>query len=185
MKMAVSGAHRTGKTVLIDELVNSLPTINRFEEPYYQLESEGYPFAEMPSVGDFERQLECSIELITESEATGRDCIFDRCPYDLVAYLMTHEDDSDAFDLMGWFPRIQHAVQQLNLVVFVPIETPDRVTVSDADDWTLRRRIDEELQGIVLEDRWSLGVPTIRVSGSPGDRARQVLAQIAGSSAPG
>lgn len=174
MRIAVSGAHRTGKTTLIDALVDSLPEFNRVDEPYHLLEDEGHTFPEMPSLDDFEQQLERSIESIGQSE---KDCLFDRCPSDLVAYLITHED-SHAFDLDRWLPRVRSALQQLDLVIFVPIEVPDRVTVSDSDHRQLRRRIDDELHSIVLEDRWSFGVPAIQVTGPPSERASQVLAYL-------
>jgi len=174
MRIAVSGAHCTGKSTLISELERSWPTYVSMVEPYRQLEEEGHLFAEMPSVEDFELQLERSIDSILESNS---DCLFDRCPADLLAYLMTHDDAVD-FDVQGWLPRIQDAMQRLDLVVFVPIEDPDRIAVSADDHPHLRRRVDEELHDIVLQDQWSLGVPTLEVVGAPGERAQQVLAHL-------
>ena len=176
MRMAISGAHCTGKTTLIAELSRSLPAFSTVDEPYYLLEEEGHEFAEMPSLEDFELQLERSIESLEESEG---DCLFDRCPADMLAYLMTH-DDSEAFDVNRWLARVRDAMQQLDLIIFVPIEDPDRVSVSTSDHRRLRRRVDEELRDIVLEDRWSFGVPAIEVAGSASERARQVLAHLRG-----
>lgn len=175
MRIGVSGAHRTGKTTLIDELIYSLPTYNRVDEPYYLLEEEGHAFADAPCLEDFELQLERSIQSIAESEG---NCIFDRCPSDILAYLISH-DESEGFDLHRWLPRVRVAMQQLDLVVFVPIEDPDRVPLSESGHWPLRRRVDEELHGIVLQDQWAFGVPVIDVAGSCDQRARQVLAYIA------
>lgn len=177
MKIAVSGAHRTGKTTLIDELAASLSAFTVVDEPYWLLEEEGHAFAEIPDPEDFELQLERSIRSIVESEG---DCLFDRCPLDFVAYL-TSLDASEAFDLRHWLPRVEEAVQRLDLVVFVPIEDPDRVGRSDSEDGRLRSRVDEELRDLVLRDPWSLDVPVIEVAGSPGERARQVLARVGGA----
>ena len=174
--MAISGAHRTGKTTLIAELSRSLPAFSTVDEPYYLLEEEGHEFAEMPSLEDFELQLERSIESLVESE---EDCLFDRCPADILAYLMTH-DDSEAFDADRWLARVRDAMQQLDLIIFVPIEEPDRVSVSASDHRRLRRRVDEELRDIVLDDRWSFGVPAIEVAGSASERALQVLSHLRG-----
>jgi predicted ATPase len=181
MRIAVSGAHRTGKTMLIQELSRALPTYVAVDEPYYLLEEEGHDFAEMPSLEDFELQLERSIESILDSEG---DCLFDRCPFDMLAYLITHED-SDGFDVDRWLPRARRALQRLDLIVFVPVEEPDRVIVSASDQRALRRRVDEELRDIVLEDRWSFGVEAIEVTGTPRGRARQVLAYLGGQDGPG
>jgi predicted ATPase len=171
MRIAVSGAHRTGKTTLIEELSRVLPTHGVVDEPYHLLEEEGHEFAEMPCLEDFELQLERSIESIAEDE---EDRIFDRCPADILAYLITHRD-SKGFDVERWLPRVRSAMERLDLIVFVPVEDPDRVAVSEPDDADLRRRVDEELWEIVLEDRWELGVEALEVTGTPRERVRQVL----------
>jgi predicted ATPase len=174
MRIAVSGAHRTGKTTLIEELSRALPSYGVVEEPYYLLEEEGHEFAEMPSLDDFELQLERSIQCVEDSED---DQLFDRCPADMLAYLIAHRD-SDGFDVEVWLPRLESAMRRLDLIVFVPIEHPDRVIVSDPEDRELRRRVDEELREIVVEDRWSFGLEAIEVTGILRERARQVLAQV-------
>jgi predicted ATPase len=176
MRIAISGAHLTGKTTLIEELGRALPDYGVVDEPYYLLEEEGHEFAEMPGIEDFELQLERSIGCILDSED---DQLFDRCPADILAYLLTHRE-SDGFDVEHWLPRVRRAMRRLDLIVFVPIESPDRVVVSDQEEGELRLRVDEELQEIVLADRWDFGVETIEVTGSPRERARQVLAQITG-----
>ena len=172
MKIAVSGAHRTGKTTLIEELVALRPDFEVVDEPYWQLAEEGHAFAETPGIDDFELQLERSIESILGIEG---EVVFDRCPLDLLAYLATH-DDADAFDVDRRLPRVEEAMQQLDLIVFVPIEEPDRIGPSDDDPW--RRQVDEELQETVLNDRWGFGVPVIEVVGSPGERAIRAVARI-------
>jgi predicted ATPase len=174
MKIAISGAHQTGKTTLVEELGRALPTYEIVDEPYYLLEEEGHEFAAMPSLEDFELQLERSIDCLVSSEENQ---IFDRCPVDLLAYLLTHQD-SDGFDVELWLPRVSTAMRRLRLIVYVPIENPDRVVVGAPDDM-LRRLVDEELRDILQEDRWGFGVEVIEVTGSSRERARQVLAQIA------
>lgn len=177
MRIAVSGAHRTGKTTLVDELAGSLPAFNRVDEPYYLLEDEGHSFPEMPGIEDFELQLERSVRSILESEG---DCIFDRCPSDMLAYLIVH-DEPERFDVDRWLPGLRDAMQLLDLIVFVPIEEPERVADSGLDHGRLRRRVHQELLDIVLDDRWAFGVPAIEVAGAPHERARQVLAYLRGN----
>lgn len=176
MRIAVSGAHRTGKTTLIEELSRALPTYVVVDEPYHLLEEEGYEFEAMPSVEDFELQLERSLDCLA---GNGKDQLFDRCPADLLAYLISHPD-SDRYDVKPWLPRVRNAMQGLDLVVLVPIETPDRFRVFDPEDADLRQRVDEELRDILLGDRWDLGVEAMEVTGSVRERARQVLAQVTG-----
>jgi predicted ATPase len=173
MRIAVSGAHRTGKTTLAEELCRALPGYAAVEEPYHLLEEEGHEFAEMPSLEDFELQLERSIEVLLEDED---DRIFDRCPADLLAYLITHRD-CGGFDIARWLPRVRKAMERLDLIVFVPVEQPDRMTVSDPADAELRRLVDEEIREIVLEDRWEFDVEALEVAGATRERVRQVLAR--------
>jgi predicted ATPase len=174
MRIAVSGAHRVGKTTLVEELSAALPAYRTVDEPYHLLEEEGHEFADVPAVEDFELQLERSIACLSEGEG---DVVFDRCPADLLAYLLTH-DDADAFDLDAWLPRARDAIAQLDLVVFVPIEDPDRIAMSRTPDADWRQRVDEQLRAILVDDSHDLAAPVLEVSGSPRDRARQVLAHL-------
>jgi len=176
LRIAISGAHRIGKTILIEELSRSLPTYAVVEEPYYLLEEEGHEFLEMPSLDDFELQLERSIELLGDGEDNQ---LFDRCPADFLGYLISHQD-SHGFDLRRWLPRVRSAMQRLDLIVFVPVEVPDRFSPSEVEESELRRRVDEALREIVLEDRWGFGVEALAVAGTARERARQVLAYVAG-----
>jgi hypothetical protein len=176
MRIAVSGAHRTGKTTLIEELSRALPTYGVVDEPFHLLEEDGYGFPAMPSPEDFELQLERSIECLTDG---GSNQLFDRCPADIVAYLIAHSD-SDGFDVEPWLPRIRSAMQRLNLIVFVPVENPDRISFFELDEDDLRRRVDEEIRDIVLDDRWDFGIEAVEVTGTLRERTRQVLAYVTG-----
>jgi len=129
----------------------------------------------MPSLEDFELQLERSMKSLAEE---GEDRIFDRCPADILAYLITH-DESEGFDVDAWLPRVRGAMERLDLVVFVPVEHPDRVEIGESDYAELRRRVDEELRDILLSDRWGIGVEVLEVSGTRQERARQLLVRTA------
>ena len=177
MRIAIAGAHRTGKTTLMEELGQCLPSYQQIEEPYHQLEEEGHEFGEMPALEDFELQLERSIDCILDCILDADDDqLFDRCPADIAAYLLTHHDAGD-FDLEPWLARMRAAMQRLDLVVYVPIESPDRVHGAGSDDgW--RGRVDDEVREILLGDRWGFAVDVIEVAGSPRERAGQVLAHL-------
>jgi len=174
MRIAISGAHRTGKTTLIEDLLRFLPRHTPVAEPYYLLEEEGHQIAEMPSLEDFEAQLERSIESVAENRENR---IFDRCPADILAYLITHRE-AQGFDLDLWLPRVRRAMERLDLIVFVPIEHPDRVPALESDRAGMRRRVHQELRDIVLEDRWGFGVEALEVFGKEEERVRQVLARV-------
>lgn len=58
------------------------------------------------------------------------------------------------------------------------VEDPDRAIPSASSHERLRQRVNEELHDIVLQDQLALCVPAIEVTGSPSERARQVLRHI-------
>src|SRR4051812_25174311 len=113
MRIAVSGTHFVGKSTLVEELSAALPEYSTVEEPYFLLEEEGHEFADPPSIEDFELQLERSITCLDEREL---NVIFDRCPADLLGYLLSHPD-ADAFELDAWLPRVRSAIETLDLIV--------------------------------------------------------------------
>src|ERR1041384_2990821 len=89
MRIAFSGSHRVGKTTLVERVAERLPQYETVDEPYYLLEEDGYEAAEVPTIEDFEAQLVRSFAALGEP---GRDVLFDRCPVDVLAYLLEHED---------------------------------------------------------------------------------------------
>jgi predicted ATPase len=174
MRIAISGTHFSGKSSLVEALSEALPRYTTVEEPYRQLQDEGYDFAEFPSIEDFELQLERSLEDLYESPP---NVIFDRCPIDILGYLLSHAD-AEAFDLDAWMPRVQTAVRKLDLVVLLSIEAPDRIVLPVSQDAVYRQRVDEILREMVLEDPYGLDVDVLEVNGSVQMRAKQVLTYI-------
>jgi uridine kinase len=77
MRIAISGTHLVGKTTLAETLAAVLPEHELMPDPYHLLEEEGHEFTEMPSLEDFEAQLERSLECL---EGSGSSVVFDRCP---------------------------------------------------------------------------------------------------------
>lgn len=160
MRIAVIGAHKVGKTTLAEDLLEHLPGYVLHKEPYYELEESGYIFAEMPAVDDFIRQFEYSVEQI---QAGGSYIIFDRSPIDLLAYIHAIDETKDIVSL---FETAREILSTIDLVVFVPIETPDLITCQHSDFPKLRYKVNEIL------DSWTsdLDINVIEVSGTISDR---------------
>lgn len=173
MHIAISGSHLVGKTTLAEALADALPSHDLFPEPYYLLEEDGYEFGEVPSIHDFERQLERSLQCIEESRT---DVVFDRCPLDFLGYLITHRD-AEAFRLNDWLPRVRASLAKLDIIVFVPVEEPDRVAVPRSQA-RLRAEVDAVLRDIIVDDVYGLENHVITVQGTPGARLRQVVAHL-------
>ena len=150
MRIAISGAHFTGKTTLIQALAKELSQYTSIEEPYYLLNEEGYEFSNPPTVDDFEAQLNCSIKAIETSED---NTLFDRCPLDFLSYALTIEDNEE-LDTDDWIRWMKGAVEKLDLIVFVPIE--NRIPVPKSEDLEWRANVDEQLYEMLINN--SLGL---------------------------
>jgi predicted ATPase len=179
VRVAFSGTHRVGKTTLLEAVAERMANHEVIEEPYHQLEAEGHEFSDPPAAADFEHQLRRSVDLIA---AAPRDALIDRCPLDFVAYLRALDDD---FDVAPWSDAIAEAMAALDLVVVIPIETPDRIGVPAGEDRRLRRNVDDQIRALVLDDALGLGLSTIDVYGDLDQRVRQVLRACGSRSAPG
>jgi hypothetical protein len=174
MRVAFSGTHRSGKSTLLGEIACCLPHYATVDEPYYLLEEDGYETTEKPSIEDFEAQLDRSLVSLEDG---GPNVLFDRCPADILAYLLTH-DDAASFDTDEWLERGIRAMRTLDLVVFVPVESPDRIAVSAHEDRELRMAVDATLEDLLLAERYAFEVEVLRVHGDLHERARQVIARI-------
>jgi predicted ATPase len=167
MRIAISGSHGTGKSTLIERLAAVLPDHQVIAEPYYALEALGHAFAHPPSLDDFLAQLECSIESLRMAR---RDVLFDRNAVDFLAYISALDGDHV---LDEWLPRVGEAMGTLDLLVFVPIESPDRI--AETNSRRLRARVNELLREIILEDSLGLGLRAFEVTGTPEQRAQAVM----------
>ena len=180
MRITISGSHATGKTTLITELALRLPGYAVVEEPYYALAGEEHHFATASSAEDFGVLLERSLAGLTGP--LPADVLLDRGPADYLAYLAALRPASGS--MAHWVARAKEAMARLDLVVFVPIERPDRVTIDVTEGRRLRRRVDETLREMLIEDAWGFGAHVIEVSGTTDARARHVLASLAECSPP-
>jgi predicted ATPase len=176
VRIAVSGTHRAGKSTLVGDLAERLPGYRVVDEPYHVLEDEGFEFSDPPVLEDWVAQLRRSVE---DLEGDGSpNLLLDRCPVDLLAYALTHED-RDALDLEEWMPQVREALSTLDLVVFVPLEHPDRIPVGTGEDPKLRAAVDRELAELLLEDSLGLELDVLSVEGGRKERLAQVLRRIA------
>lgn len=132
MKIAITGAHRVGKTTLAEKLMGYLPDYELRPEPYHELEELGYEFSETPNADDFAEQLKYSIKQIAVS---GDNIIFDRCPIDIMAYLEAL-NGIQYINLM--YDKVESVMEEIDIIVFVPIEQPDIIAHQKSDYHELR-----------------------------------------------
>jgi hypothetical protein len=171
VRIAVSGSHRVGKSTLVEAIAEALPRHSSVDEPYSLLEEEGYEALEDPSIEDFEAQLERSLDALSEDE---EDVVFDRCPADVLAYLLCH-DEADAFDAEAWLGRVRKAMKTLDLVVFVPIEDDDRIALPAHEDAEHRLAVHDKLREILVDDAFGFRRDVLVVEGTVDERVRRVM----------
>lgn len=168
MKIAIAGAHRVGKTTLAEELIKHLPGYVLKKEPYHELEESGYDFSEIPEADDFIAQFEYAVEQISEDDDK---VIFDRCPVDLLAYI--HAIDRSR-NIQSLFATAQEIIEEIDLLVFVPIEEPDVISYEKSDFPKLRNKVND----ILNEWIWDFDIETIEVHGTLANRRNQILNKI-------
>lgn len=168
MKIAITGAHRVGKTTLAEKLHEYLTNYELRPEPYYELEELGHVFSEIPDFDDFIEQLEYSIKQIS----TSRDnVIFDRCPIDILAYIQAINESED---IQSLYHKVQSAIAEIDLLVFVPIENPDLISCPESELPGLRYQVNE----IMNEWIWDFDIETIKVNGILSARTNQVINKV-------
>ncbi len=174
MKIAVSGAHAVGKSTLIDVVAATLPGFVVLEEPYIGLLESGYIFEDPPAAEDFEVQLERSLAAVAGG---GENLMFDRAPADFLAYLAVlrrHEVDA----ISGYWNDVAAAMRDFDLIVYVPVERPDRIEVPRSEYPRLRKRVDEVLRRFLVENDLGVTEKVVEVGGSLTERGNQVATAI-------
>lgn len=174
MRIAVSGAHLTGKTTLAGQLSSQLKGYSLLEEPYYELLEQGHEFSELPGIEDFELQLD---ESINQIKSSGEKTIFDRCPLDFLSYIQAHKD-SRFFEINDWKEKIDDAMDQLDLVVFVPVESPDIIDSSQSEYPELRDEVNSGIRNLIYDYELKSGFKAIEVSGNINNRLNRILGFI-------
>jgi predicted ATPase len=179
VRIAIAGTHAAGKSTLAADVARALPGYRVVEEAYYQLGAEGYLFADPPSLEDFEVQLQRSLLCVRDEQG---DVIFDRSPADYLAYLLAHRE-AERVAPAEWLRDISEAFATLDLIVFVPIERPDRIA-APPEELRLRRRVNRLLSEALVADDWGLGGRVLTVRGAPAERATQVIARLSAIAGP-
>lgn len=165
MRIAFTGAHRVGKTSLAEAIATQLPGYQLIQEPYRQLEEQGYLFLETPTIDDFIAQFNLAVE---QTEDAEEKVIFDRCPLDLLAYIHAINKSRNITSL---YADMTNVLTQIDLLVFVPVEDPDLIPCEESDLPRLRLQVND----IVEEWLADVNIKTIAVNGDLANRQRQVL----------
>jgi hypothetical protein len=168
MKIAFTGAHNVGKTALAEKIHALVPEFIFIAEPYQELLEEGHLFSQTPNAEDLSMQLERSLENVEIDEL---DVLFDRSPLDLLAYIHV---TGGAEASRKHYLQVKEAMDELDLLVFVPIENPDIIVGKESEFPKLRSQVND------LLEEWidAFDLDTITVSGTLAEREKQVIEAI-------
>ena len=150
-----------------------MPGYEYFEEPYWILAELGRHFSHPPSIDEFKDQLDCSIDLIKESSDKA---FFDRSPLDFLAYsLAIGEENDEEFNTEEWESKIAEISPMLDLIVYVPIENPDRILIPASEDKYFRKLVDEKLRELIMRDsREIVNTNVLEVTGTLSERLEKI-----------
>jgi hypothetical protein len=176
VRIAVSGAHITGKSTLVAALGERLPGHAIVAEPYEILAERGYEFAHPPDVDDYVVQLKQSL---ISMRRRSPNVIFDRCPLDFLGYIAA-SPGAERIDLEEWREPIARAMRSLDLVVAVHADPPHDPAIP-AEDAAFRLAVADALRDIVDGDDLDLceGVAILILDGPWEHRVETVLEYIA------
>ena len=166
MRIAVSGAHSLGKSTLVWDWVQRHPHYIREEEPYRALHGEMYPISFRQECNRLHNGIQMYYNASRVNRYSGQsDCvIFDRAPVDYIAYSQYTAnygttDIDDAF-VEAMVPRVRETLQNLDLLVFIPITDLWPVEMEDDGirpiDLPYRAEVDAIFKQIYREQRFAL-----------------------------
>jgi hypothetical protein len=168
MKIAFTGAHHVGKTTLAEKIHFLVPEFIFVAEPYQELLEEGHLFSETPNIEDFSIQLERALENVEIDEL---DVLFDRSPLDLLAYIHVIGGPEAS---RKYYLQVKELMDEIDLLVFVPIEKPDLTGCPESEFPKLRKQVND------LLEEWidAFDLETITVNGTLSEREKQVIEAI-------
>lgn len=176
MRIGISGAHGTGKTMLAADLCEHLAGHVTVDEPYLLLEEEGYEFEFPPSLEDYRAQLGRSLRMLRSSASR---VVFDRTPLDFLAYLAAQGADIEGEANPS---ALRSALASLDLLIVTPV-TPEIERVLPRPGMPrLREVVNDTLLDLLSSDplqAWG-DVPVIELSGPLDGRLEAVLAALPG-----
>lgn len=190
MRIAISGAHCTGKSTLIDEFIKQWPMYKRPEKTYRDIIKEKKLDINMS--GNKESQRAILNALVDEAQAAStsdqKHIIFDRCPVDNIVYTLWHY----AKDTEGFTPEFVMTCKDIaalslkhyDLIFYVPARKEIPITPREGRelDESYREEIDNIFESLVNSYEKNTGAffpkedcpAVIRLEGPPDMRIAQM-----------
>jgi AAA domain len=181
MRIAVSGAHATGKSTLIAGFLARRPGY-RHEAEAYETLADDIDLTEDggPTPEGLDALLRHTIATFA-SLAPDEDVIVERSPVDYLAYAAASRRLWPSVDVAAFLdvslPGVRQAVHNLDLIVLVPVS--DAIGRPD-EDARFRKRVDRHLRRALIDDDFDVfggdGAPrVVELSPVPSRRLSDLL----------
>lgn len=174
MKVAIIGSFQVGKTTLSEEINQSLKNFSFYPEAYNSLEEDGYEFNHPPELNDYEEMINRSCEDIIDST---ENAVFDRCPLDYLA-LACASESLNWSDLPFDLDRIKEVLESIDMILYIPIESPDRIAKNLSDfDREFRTEADKKVRELLFDDPLDItqNINMVEIMGPLKERVRSSL----------
>jgi predicted ATPase len=156
-RVAVSGAHSTGKSTLIASFLAERPDFAHEPEAFELLADDvDLTDTEGPTSEGLTLLLRHSVETVGR-HPVGKSVVFERSPVDYLAYAAASvrswsRAERSAF-LSEHAADVREALRHIDLVVLLPVA---RVPGRAFENAGFRRRVDAELRGALVDDDYDL-----------------------------
>lgn len=162
MRIAVSGAHSTGKTTLISAFLAKRPHYGHEPEAFETIGDEiGLTSGEGPSPEGLQSLLEYTATAL-RSHAGGACVIVERSPVDYVGYAAASRGTWPKGAIREFIgaqaPLVRDCLRYLDLIVLLPVSTRGPVRARPDEDVRFRKRVDECLRRALVDDEYELFV---------------------------
>lgn len=160
MRVAVSGAHSTGKSTLIAGFVGRCPQYVYEAEAFETLADDiALTSSEGPTPEGLQSLLEYTVAEVA-LHAPGACVVHERSPGDYLAYAAasrgTWSRDDIARFLTIHHPVVRASLRYLDLIVLLPVAAAGPVRARAGENARFRRRVDEKLRRALLDDDYDL-----------------------------
>ena len=172
MRVAVSGAHATGKSTLIAAFLERCPDYAHEPEAFETLGDDVELAGDEPTADGLRLLLDHTASAI-DAYGPGTRVIFERSPVDYVAYAAASRSwpSGAAADFLdAALPVVRRALRGLDLIVFLPVSARGPSARPDESP-RFRKRVDRALGRALLDDEHGLfgGPAAPRVVALPPD----------------
>jgi hypothetical protein len=192
MRLAVSGSHSTGKSTLIAAFLDRCPGY-RHEPEAFETLGDDVELTESgePTPEGLQALLRYTLSS-TVGHAAGACVVFERSPVDYLAYAAASRNREWRGRIRSFLsahvPLVRAAVEQLDIIAYLPIGVTGPVRLRPGENARFRGRVDECLRRALLDDEYDLfgDRDGARVVALPPDPERQLaeLVRLARVAAP-